>query len=101
MEDERPGTRSRKSIATLLDMYSNANSIRIRSKSKVSLASEKTTERLNKIASIELDSDLLQDETGRCSIPDDNDAVSDGTSPTVEQGTLQEPPDGGWAWLLL
>lgn len=100
VEYERPGTRRRQSIATLLDMYSNANSIRKRSKSKASLASEKTIERLSKIASIELDSDLLQDETCRCSIPDDNDAVSDSTSQTVEQGTLQEPPDGGWAWVV-
>ena len=102
-EDGRHCTRRRPSIATLLDMYPSANDLRVRSKSKASLASEKTIERLNIIASIEIDSDLSQDETQKYSILEANDAISDkydGIRPTVKSGTLQDPPDGGWAWVV-
>ena len=102
-EDGRHGTRRRQSIATLLDMYPSANDLRVRSKSKASLASEKTIERLNKIGSIKIDSDLSQDETRKYSILEANDAISDkydGIRPTVKSGTLQDPPDGGWAWVV-
>ena len=95
-------TRRRKSIATLLDMYSSANSLRVRSKSKASLTSERTLERKIKLSTIELDT-IIQDAAQQYSVDEPSDASSKKTEErklTVKYSTLQDPPDGGWAWVV-
>ena len=103
VEYQKHGNRRRQSIATLLDMYSSANSLKSRTKTQASHRSEPTLDRFNKIANIVLDDDGPQDANNGNNIPEDSVAISntlDEIRPRVKSSTLHDPPDGGWAWVM-